>query len=79
MFAQKAYHYVVITRVPIDTNKASDSAISVNVQYVYSRFQHKVSVALETHQVPALAIRSALRKKLMRCRLFYMCFYCFGY
>ena len=44
--------------------QASDSVFTENFHHVYSRFQHKVSVALETHQVPVLAFLSQLRGKL---------------
>jgi len=37
MFAQKTCHYVKVTRVPNDVSKTSNSAFSVNVQFVYRR------------------------------------------
>ena len=73
MCALKAYHYVNITRVLNDVNNTSDSAFSVNVHCIYPRLQHKPSVTLETHQLPALAFHAPLRAKLMWCWLSSSC------
>jgi len=58
MIVQETYHYINITRVPNNIYKVPDSAFTENAQYVYPRLQHKPSVALEIHQLPALAFRS---------------------
>jgi len=61
-----------ITSVPSDINKASDTVFTVNVHCVYPRLQHKLSVALQTHQLLALAFRSRLRDQIT-CRISSAC------
>jgi len=70
MVAQKTHHYVEITWVLHDINKASDS---VNVQFVYPRRQHEPLVGLETRQPPPVAFYSGLRDERTWCQLSSTC------